>query len=161
MNSKVMSIHETIKLNTRLFHNLLQDVTNEIAYKVPTENTNPIMFITIHLLDARFYIARFCGVKFKNPYKEIFDKINSHEDMKGLPSIDEIRNTWDELSKKLLAELEVITDERLSQNPRLDFPVEDKTIFGAITFMTQHESYHLGQLGYLRKYFGLSPINYN
>ncbi|MFC2134136.1 DinB family protein [Bacteroidota bacterium] len=161
MVRQLIPLKEIIKLNTRLFINLLEDVTEEIAYKRMDKNSNPIIFIVIHLLDARFYIARFCGVKNKNPFKEKFDAIKSSDDLSGLPRLDEIKNVWNDISTELVDGIGSVSEGRLEQNPRMEFPVEDKTIIGAITFLTQHESYHLGQIGLLRKSFGLSPLKYN
>ena len=39
-----------------------------------------------------------------------------------------------------------------------DFPVPDKTIRGAINFLAYHEAYHLGQMGYLRKWLGKDSL---
>lgn len=47
--------------------------------------------------------------------------------------------------------------DRLRQYNSL-IPVEDKTIMGGFAFLISHESYHVGQLGLLRKELGLSTI---
>ena len=38
--------------------------------------------------------------------------------------------------------------------------LSDTTFAGAITFLAQHESYHVGQLALLRKGLGLGPMSY-
>ena len=35
----------------------------------------------------------------------------------------------------------------------IEFPIESKTILGAIAFLALHESYHMGQLAYVRRFF--------
>lgn len=161
MVRELIPLKEIINLNARLFINLLEDVTEEIAYKRTDKNLNPIIFIVMHLLDARFYIARFCGVKDKNPFKEKFDSINSNDDLKGLPGLAEIKNVWNNISAKLADGMGTVSEERLNQNPRMELPLNDKTILGAVIFLIQHESYHLGQIGLLRKFFGLDSMKYN
>ena len=38
------------------------------------------------------------------------------------------------------------------------FPTDDKSVLGVITFLTFHETYHVGQMGLLRKFLGYDPI---
>jgi hypothetical protein len=38
--------------------------------------------------------------------------------------------------------------------------VGDRTLLGALAFLAQHESYHVGQLALLRKYAGLPAMRY-
>jgi hypothetical protein len=40
------------------------------------------------------------------------------------------------------------------------FPGVDRTRLGALTFLTQHDSYHIGQLALLRKHAGLAAMSY-
>jgi uncharacterized damage-inducible protein DinB len=38
--------------------------------------------------------------------------------------------------------------------------VSDGSVLGAVAFLAQHESYHMGQLGLLRKALGYPPMSY-
>jgi hypothetical protein len=40
----------------------------------------------------------------------------------------------------------------------LRVPSTDATLRGAIGYFSLHEAYHVGQMGYVRKWLGLSPI---
>jgi hypothetical protein len=40
------------------------------------------------------------------------------------------------------------------------FPVDDPTFGAAIEFQLHHESYHIGQLALLRKYYGYPAMTY-
>lgn len=40
------------------------------------------------------------------------------------------------------------------------FPVDLPTVHGGLGFLLQHESYHIGQLALLRKYFGYPAMRY-
>ena len=42
----------------------------------------------------------------------------------------------------------------------LSFPLANGTLLGTLTFLVQHDSYHLGQLSLLRKYCGLPAMRY-
>jgi hypothetical protein len=58
------------------------------------------------------------------------------------------------LSKRL----EEIGDAELSAKCPRDFPIADKTMRGAITFLAYHEGYHVGQMAYLRKLLGKGQL---
>jgi len=40
------------------------------------------------------------------------------------------------------------------------FPISDTTALGMITFLTQHDSYHIGQVGFLRRQLGKPAMTY-
>ena len=41
-----------------------------------------------------------------------------------------------------------------SKEPEGKFPIKQPGVLGALAFLALHDSYHLGQLGYLRKVLG-------
>ncbi len=160
MEDTLFPLHQIIRLNTRLFKNLLEDVDEDTAYKMLNNRTNNIMFIACHLLDARFYLCRYLGMEVDNPYKDFFDNITEVKDLKDCPPLEEIIYVWEDISKKLLTKIETLNREYLDVKSEKQFPVEDNTVLGGIAFLAEHESYHLGQIGIIRKYFGLTPIKY-
>jgi len=40
------------------------------------------------------------------------------------------------------------------------FPIDDSTSLGLITFLAQHEFYHIGQLAFLRRQLGHAAMSY-
>jgi uncharacterized damage-inducible protein DinB len=40
-------------------------------------------------------------------------------------------------------------------------PVADPSVLGALTFLLQHESYHVGQLAMLKKHLTGKPMKYS
>jgi uncharacterized damage-inducible protein DinB len=40
------------------------------------------------------------------------------------------------------------------------FPMPNATVLGVLTFLVQHESYHIGQLALFRKCAGLPAMSY-
>ncbi len=41
------------------------------------------------------------------------------------------------------------------------FPIPDGTAIDALAFLAQHDSYHLGQVSFLRRQLGLPPMTYD
>jgi hypothetical protein len=149
-----------LKLNTRLFLNVLDGINDETAQKRLNEDTNNISFIALHVLQARYYISKILGIKAKFPFPEL-DEVQSVNEMKSFPSIENIKSHWQEISLILLDHMPQVGEEELENVAQQKFPIDDKTIYGGITFLVEHEAYHIGQLGLLRKYFGLSAMRYS
>jgi uncharacterized damage-inducible protein DinB len=160
MHASLIPINEIIKLNTRLLINSLKDVNNDLAGRRISNNINSITFITCHILDARYYLTNLIGYKIESPFKELFDKINSIDELTDPPSIDDLKNSWLEISKTLEYYLPKVNDEILLRESKIKFPDSDKSILGSITFFVEHESYHIGQISLLRKFFNLPAMKY-
>ena len=64
------------------------------------------------------------------------------------------------VSSAIDARLEEITAEELSAPSERGFPGVERTRLGVLTFLVQHDSYHVGQLALLRKPAGLPAMSY-
>lgn len=159
MLEAIAPLHEMLKLNTRLFLNCLDGVEDATARKRPSAETNSIGFLACHVLHARYYLASYVGLKPANPFQELFDSAHDVNELE-VPPLDELRSAWAELSAQLADRLPVLTEAELGRDSGQEFPVDDGTVRGAVAFLVQHESFHIGQLALLRKYFGLEGMAY-
>jgi uncharacterized damage-inducible protein DinB len=82
--------------------------------------------------------------------------------VKEFPSVEEIRSAWKDISGTLSAKLSTLSDADLEKEFERPFPIEGgKTVLGALTFLLEHDSFHLGQIGFLRRFFGLEAMKYS
>ena len=161
MTNEMKVICNTLKLNTKLCTNCFIGIDEKLASERVTDKVNSMSFILIHMLDARYYMAKIAGVHLTNPYKEQFKSVNKIEDYLTPPPIEEILEYWRELSELLEDALLNANESDLKKETKLKFPIEDKSKFGGLVFLTQHDSYHLGQLSFLRKLLGLESMSYS
>jgi uncharacterized damage-inducible protein DinB len=70
------------------------------------------------------------------------------------PSPAEIRQAWQEVDEKLNAALSEAKPEELSKPSAQGAFSLDGTVAGAVGTLCLHETYHVGQVGYLRKRLG-------
>jgi len=160
MNSSLEPLHELAKLNTRLFVNVLEGVNEKLAHKRLNNSTNNMHFTICHMLDARYFLAKLLDIEEACPYKEIFDSARNIDDMKDYPPLEKMESHWNEISNLIENRMPDIKENLLQGKPPIEFPIDNNTVLGGITFLLQHESYHIGQLGLMRKYFGLEPMKY-
>lgn len=160
MDLRITPLYEQLKLNTRLFLNCLEGADDATAQQRPGHAANSMAFIALHLLDARSYLARLIGLEFRHPFEESLADVRSNDELKHYPELQEIRDAWRELSARLVVRLPDLAESGLLAESPQPFPVEDPSVLGGIAFLAQHESYHIGQLAYLRRYLGLGPMRY-
>ena len=160
MNSRLEPIVLTVKMNTRLMANCFDGVDDEIG-QTRVGDTNHMTFLGTHLVGSRHYYAKMAGAESVDPFAALTEGKRTIEDMDVFPEIGEIVQAWREAEAPLLEGLSSLTDEDLANDPPFQFPIGDTTLFGGLTFLCSHETYHIGQLGILRKHLGLGSMKYD
>jgi hypothetical protein len=74
------------------------------------------------------------------------------------PTLDELLARWRALDDAIARRLGELTEAELSAPPTARLPSPDGTLRGALAAVAFHEAYHLGQLGYVRRWLGYSPL---
>jgi uncharacterized damage-inducible protein DinB len=160
MDARITALAEILRLNTRLFRNCLDGFTDEMAGRRPSGGTNSAAFIASHLTDARFYLLKLLGAEQPNPVAASLAGARSIDDVKQLLPLPEIQAAWTTAAHALRDCLESITTADLDAKTSTRFPMPDPTILGVLTFLVQHDTYHIGQLALLRKHAGLPAMRY-
>jgi uncharacterized damage-inducible protein DinB len=161
MLETMVPIKRTLDLNTRLFVNALEGISDEEALRRPNDVTNHIAFLAAHVVDARYFMAREVGLGIECPFKDSIENAKRLEDVSTFPALDALRAAWSDISGRLSAHLESSTAEVLGQKASYNFPIEGgETASGSLTFLLQHESYHLGQIALVRRFLGHEAMSY-
>jgi len=161
MEPTVQPFYELLRLNTKLLANCLDGLDDETARRRIDDKTNNVAFITCHLVDARYFLAAYLGVEAVNPLKEVLEGLKSIEDFTEFPLVQEVLAAWEEVSKLLAERFQCLSPAELAAKSSQTFPLADGTVLGGIAFLIQHDSYHVGQLGLLRKSLGLKAMSYD
>jgi uncharacterized damage-inducible protein DinB len=147
-------------MNTGLLRNCIAGMTDEQARRRVGHRTNNMGYIVLHVVDARFHLAQLLGADITNPYGERFKTVRSLEEAKELPSLAELAAAWDDVSTAVMNALHRADEEDLAKSTSTRFPIGDESMLGAVVFLAQHESYHIGQLGFIRKELGLGRMRW-
>ncbi|MEW6196666.1 MAG: DinB family protein [Bacteroidota bacterium] len=148
------------KVNSALFVNAFKDVDDATASKRSNEKTNSMIFLALHSVDSRYYILNLLGSKAKNPYAEEYKDVRMIEDVKKYPPLEELLKIWKKTDRLLSKKLSELKPKQLKSKTDFKFPFVDKTLHGTISFLAAHESYHIGQLGLIRKYLGFPSVSF-
>lgn len=159
MDPRIAALSDMLRLNTRLFRNCLDGLTEEQARVRPGPTGNNAAFVAAHLVDSRYLLLKTLGVDRANPLAEYLADVNRLEDMKRWPSLAEIASAWTDASHAIREHLPAVTAEALDAPPRVRLP--GRSLLEALMFMVQHDSYHVGQLSLLRSQAGLPGMRYD
>lgn len=161
MDPRVATLTAMVRLNSRLTRNCLDGLTDAAAQARISERSNSAAFVAAHLVDSRHYLLGLLGDARPSPLTGAEGGFNDITKVTHYPSLAEIRAAWDAAGQALEARLAALTAAALAAPQGEGWPIEECTLFGVLTFMVQHESYHVGQLGLLRKQAGLAAMAYS
>ena len=144
-----------------LFRNCLDGLSDEQAAKRPSGATNNAAFIAAHLANSRFYLLKMLGVEEQRSARAVSRRQKGHRRNRAASSAARESSRVDE-GRAPAARSSRRADRRQMWMRRraLRFPLANGTLLGTLTFLVQHDSYHLGQLSLLRKYCGLPAMRY-
>ncbi len=161
MLSSLKPLDTILNLNRRLLKNAVEEIDDELAEKRINQNTSSIKFLLCHILDARYFLASIVGNNDVCPFKDVFEKVQTIEEFNQYPSILNLMESFEDISEKISVQFSIISNNDITKQLKNKFPIEDRSVLGGITFLVEHESFHIGQIGFIRKYFGLNPIKYS
>jgi uncharacterized damage-inducible protein DinB len=149
-----------LEFNTRQFHAAIDGIDDHRASRELGTSCRRIDHIAAHMIDARAHVARLLGVRPHLDILDVLEAVPTFEKLGDRVPLSALRDAWDLLTDPLRTGFDALTDEAFVATTDHQFPVDDPSLRGAITFFVQHEAYHLGQLGLLRRELGLPAIVY-
>ena len=159
MDPRIAPLAGIIEINTKLFRNCLADLTEEQSRARPSDVTNHAAFIAAHLVESRYYILKGLGAPLPCPLAPYLGEWRGIDAITEWPSLAETQAAWEAGSQALAARLANITAAELDAPSPTKMPVHEQTVLGVLTFLVQHDAYHVGQLSLLRKYAGLPAMS--
>ncbi|MDB5231957.1 MAG: hypothetical protein JWN76_2762 [Chitinophagaceae bacterium] len=160
MNSSLKTLQLIFNLNEKLFLNSLEGVTDKSAKERISDKNNPMIWVATHTAWARFNIVTMLGAKTENPYAGRFEGFKPYQESDSFPPLEEIKNEWNKASKQLRDAIEKVTDEYLAADSAWKAPIGDNSNAGTIAFLAEHESYDIGQMGFLKKFHTGEAMKY-
>jgi uncharacterized damage-inducible protein DinB len=140
--------------NAIAFEKAIEGIPPEQWLARPGEDSNHLTWIAGHLVVMRALVPKLLGQEWSAPWEHVFARGAKLVPPEQYPHPTAIKQAWREVSDKLSATVENVSPELLAKPaPQKDFSLDGK-IGGAIALLSLHETYHVGQLGYLRKWLG-------
>jgi uncharacterized damage-inducible protein DinB len=159
MDAAVAPLAGIFELNADLLLNCLADLSDDEAQARISGGGNTILFLAAHLTDTRHALAARLGSPLHNPLARYLADARGIDDIRSWPSLAEVRDAWVAVSQHLSLVLGSVSRAGAVQavTHRLSL---DGTQLGVIAFLAQHDSYHVGQVAFLRRQLGKPAMSY-
>ena len=149
---------EDYRYNNTFVLNVVKDLAPEHWLKRPN-GSNHIVWIVGHLLWTRQRILTRLGGDWSAPWLPLFSRGSKVENATAYPSSGELMDAWTEVSDLLNGALEAASEEELNKSVTPPAPpTTDGKVSGLIRFLAWHETYHVGQICYVRGLLGCKGL---
>jgi hypothetical protein len=129
----------------------------QLTYRL-TENNSPMIWIAAHIVQSRAFVLKLTGESFDTRWGSLFARGAAVPEPAAYPPVSEIAGRMAEVSAQLYATLSSLSPEQLAvPAPGVNFP-NAETLLEQVGFLALHESYHVGQLAYIRKSLGFPGL---
>jgi uncharacterized damage-inducible protein DinB len=159
MDARLAPLAAILDLNTDLLLNTLDGLSEAESQHRLEGGGNSIAFLAGHLTDTRHFLASRLGHPLPNPLALYLADAKSIDEIRSWATLDQVRAAWLSISRHLQTALEVLSSSDLARTNLHRFPLSDPTALGLIAFLTQHDSYHIGQAAFVRRQLG-KPMSY-
>jgi hypothetical protein len=150
-----------LNMNTRLFNNSLEGVTETQSTERISDHNNSLIWLATHTVWGRYLICSVLGKPAaKNPYDGMFENFKPFDPKDKYPTLEEVKAEWTNSSELLKEAFGTVTEEHLKSEGPFKNPIGDFTNGGTLAFLVQHESFDIGQMALLKKYFTKEAMKY-
>ena len=158
MEPAVQPLAAQFRVVTNAYLKALDGMDRDALLTRPGARSNSPIWIAGHLVQSRARLVTILGASRELPWPELFRTGSTVVDPAAYPDVTAVVAEWRELTDDLMRRLEDLTGAALAGDapPRVASP--DDTLRGAISLFAFHEGYHVGQLGFLRKWLGFSSL---
>ena len=132
-------------------------VKPEDLWKRPTPQTNSMLWVFAHMAAVRGRLLNLLGDNY-DPGLSAFGRGAEVQDPGTYPSREQINEASGEVNARLFAKLATLTEADLAQEASGPLPPSVRTVADRLAFLAMHDSYHVGQLAYVRKALGLPGV---
>jgi len=161
MSNTFKQVENIFNLNTKLFMNAIDGVTEDQAKERISDHNNPLNWLTTHTVWARFNTCMLLGNHaVKNPYAGMFENFKPYDPNFNYPTLADNKKEWNNATKLLTEAIDNVSEAHLAADSPWKSPIGDNSNAGTLAFLAQHESYDIGQIAFLKKYFTKEPMKY-
>lgn len=154
MDTNFLYVDGMFKTNTSLVKKATEDIRPEDWFLKPGDGSNHLLWVTGHLIGSRGGVLKALGSDWSTPWGSLFARGATAAPPEQYPSVEEIRNAWGDVSARLSAAIADAPTQVLAKPAPEGKRSLDGKIGGVVAFLAYHETYHVGQVCYLRKWLG-------
>lgn len=152
MAADMRFVGDIFNTNSERVAKAVDGVGPESWMRKPDDSSNHLMWIMGHMIWCRGNILRTLGTDWRLSWAKQFGRGSKPDEITDYPTVEEVLKAWHETGQQLAATLAQAPAEVL-EKPH-DKPTFDGNVSGFVAFLAYHETYHAGQIGFLKKWLG-------
>jgi uncharacterized damage-inducible protein DinB len=142
--------------NQDMLAKAIDGLTDQQWVARPQDSCNSIFWLVGHMVWARSRALKLVGFTWTKPWLDMFARGSKPVDSAQNPAVEDMLDAWQELGTVFPATLEEIPADVLAKPVDQPSPSFDGTVGGMVSFLSMHESYHVGQVVYVRRLLGVN-----
>jgi uncharacterized damage-inducible protein DinB len=146
------------KLNNGLVTRVLEGLDDDDVWRRPGDAGNPIGWLVGHVTIVRSSLLAELGAPFDHGLGSVFSRGEAIKDRSSYPPRTAIEAAWHDTHARMRDAFAAITDAWLAEPSRGKPLPGAKTMADRLSFLAFHESYHVGQMAYVRRLIGRSGV---
>ena len=154
MENGFSNVVSMFKPNTDIINKAIADVAAEDWFRKPGDDSNHLLWVLGHVVVHRGRTLGFLGADWNTEWASLFARGAERIDDGEYPSVEELRDAWSQVSADLSAALRNASPDELAKAAAAGPPSFDGKVSGTVAFFAFHDTYHTGQISYLRKWLG-------
>jgi hypothetical protein len=154
MNTRIAHAAQSFSQNSSVLKRSVAGLTDDEWTRRPNDHSNHILWIVGHVAWTRATLLARLDAPWVTPWLGLYARGKKCEDGPDCPSPGLAMETWSESCSRLSAAMEAATDALLDTPVTQGPPSADGKLSGIVDFLAFHETYHVGQIAYLRSWLG-------
>jgi uncharacterized damage-inducible protein DinB len=152
--SQIADAAHSFHMNSSLLKKSFEGLTTEEWLRRPGDSSNHLLWIVCHMIKSRGNTLELLGTTWTKPWFLLFGRGAELTDSAQYPAPEEVVQAFSEAGRLLKAAFDEVSEETLTAPTEVKVPNADGTLGGAIRFMAYHDTYHAGQVAFLRCWLG-------
>lgn len=158
IDSSIAVAQTSFNYNSKFLKKNLEGLTDEDWSIRPDGSGNHLLWIVGHCCWARSALLKRLGEDWSKPWLSLCGRGEKLDTAAVFPTPQEAMAAWDESSERLTAAMESASPETLSAPSTQGPPSADGKVSGVVNFIAYHETYHVGQMAYVRSLLGHAGV---
>ena len=154
METDFRNISGMFRANTDIISKAIADVRPEDWFRKPGDDSNHLMWLLGHVVVHRGLVLKTLGGQWDSSWAPLFARGSERVDDAEYPSVEEMNAAWSQISEQLKTALREAPEDVLNKAASEGSPSFDKKLSGSVAFLAFHDTYHAGQVSFLRKWLG-------
>ena len=146
------------RLNSGLMTRAIDGLSDEQAWTRPSAQTNAMLWIIAHAVTVRASTLKLLGKTVDTGWGDIFGRGKTPSASDAYPPREEILRVHAAVAEALENAFAALTEADLARPATLPKLPAAQTLSDQLAFLALHDSYHVGQLGYIRKELGFNGM---